>query len=84
MLALMHRCVLNKLSDTFLNRSVGHVAVSGYSMVSKRDRRAGDCEQDKQRGGIALFALSAIAQNAILLQHSESHERSWHILHADL
>ena len=72
------------LNETFLNRSIGHVAVSCYSLVSRRDRRAGDCERDKRGGGIALFALSAVAQNITLLQHSESYERSWHILHADL
>ena len=51
-------------------------------MVEKK--RRGDCERDGRGGGVALFALDSIAENITLLEHSESHERSWHILHSDL
>ena len=66
------------LNETFLDKSIESVAISGYSLISRRDRRDG-CG-----GGIALFALSEIAENITLLEHSERHERSWHILHADI
>ena len=60
------------------------MAVRSYSPLSKRDRRAGNYEQDKRGGGITLFVLSAVAKNIVLLEYLKSHERSYNILHADL
>ena len=60
------------------------MAVRSYSPLSKRDRRAGNYEQDKRGGGITLFVLSAVAKNITLLEYLKSHERICHILYADL
>ena len=66
------------LNETFLDKSVHAIRIAGYSVISRRDRR------DGAGGGIALFARVSVSESITLLEHSATHERSWHILHADL
>ena len=66
------------LNETFLDPSTEEVCISGYSLISRRDRYEG------RGGGIAVFASSAIADNVTLLKHSDTHERSWHTIHSDI
>ena len=69
------------INETWLQRSVEEIAVGGYTLVSRLDRRDG-----RAGGGIALFALPTVASSVTLLEHAgdESHERSWLAIHADL
>ena len=65
------------INESFLDKSIAEVSVSGYRLVSRRDRR------DGSHGGILLFAMDAVANSVTLLRHSESDERSWHVVHSD-
>ena len=69
------------LNETHLQRTVTELTLGGYSLVSRLDRRDG-----RKQGGIALFALPEVASSITLLEHAadETHERSWHAIHADL
>jgi len=69
------------LNETFLNQSVpvGAPALSTYSQVSRRDRKDG-----RQGGGIALYALVAIAKSLVHVGDSDNYEKAWHILHSNL
>ena len=66
------------LTETFLDDSVPVACLSGYQLISRRDRR------DRFGGGIALFALDAIAASVVHLDDSPTHERAWYILHTDI
>ena len=50
--------------------------LTGYTLVSQRNRRDG-----RKGGGVALFVKDEHACCVNLLQHSETHERSWHLVH---
>ena len=69
------------LNETHLQRTVAELTLGGYSLVSRLDRRDG-----RQKGGIALFALPEVASCITMLEHAvdDTHERSWHVIHADL
>ena len=67
------------LNETFLNRSIEKISLTGYEVVSRRDRT-----DQSGFGGIALFARQNIAPFVTLLEHSEENERSWHVIHSDI
>ncbi len=67
------------INETFLNREVEQVDLSGYELVSRRDR-----QDESGWGGIALFALPIVAPYVTLLEHSSVFERSWHVIHSDV
>ena len=64
------------LNETFLDKSVLSIALSGYVLLSRRD---GDCNG----GGIAIFIHDSLASSAVLAEHSEKAERSWIYVHTD-
>ena len=64
------------VTETFLDASVGDVSLSGYDLISRRDRDDG-----RVCGGIAVFALKSISQNVIHIESCTDSERSWHIVH---
>ena len=70
------RPLLVALTETWLDASTAGVCLTGYSVVSRRDRADG-----RQGGGVALLAASAFADNVVFTAHSDGHERSWHIVH---
>ena len=67
------------VTETFLDPSVLAVSISGYKLISRLDRRDG-----RRCGGIALFAVTAIADRIVHTGDSDDHERSWHTLHSNL
>ena len=73
------RPLLVALTETWLDASTGAVCLTGYSLISWRDRGDG-----RQGGGVALFAASAFADNVVFIAHSDGYERSWHILHTSV
>ena len=73
------RPLLVALTETWLDASTGAVCLTGYSLISRRDRGDG-----RQGGGVALFAASAFADNVVFIAHSGGYERSWRILHTSV
>lgn len=65
------------ITETLLDASVATSSLSGYTLVSRLDRRTG------RGGGIMLFARVDIACSVVHIADSETFERSWHILHSD-
>ena len=68
------------VTETWLDRTVDSIALSGYHLVSRLDRREG---QRRDRGGIALFALDGFELSIVHVGNSDKDERSWHVIHAD-
>ena len=66
------------LTETLLNESAadGLVQLTGYRLVSRRDRRDG-----RKGGGVAFFVKEEHKNCVNLLQHSDTSERSWHLVH---
>ena len=67
------------VTETWLDESTKAWTLSGYTRVSRLDRRVGH----PGRGGIALFALDRFAENIVHIADSPVDERSWHIIHCD-
>ena len=67
------------LNETFLDQSVVEIAVPGYQLVARLDRRDG-----RQGGGVAVFALEVYAAQVTHLADSEHDERAWLLIHSDL
>ena len=65
------------INETFLDKSTKDVVLAGYTVVSRSDR------VDGSGGGILLFAANKVHDCITFLEHSDSHERSWHAIHAD-
>ena len=61
------------LNETFLHRAVERISLTGYTLVSRLDRR-----DNSEYGGIALFARANIALYVIFLEDSGLDERFWH------
>ena len=68
----------NLHQETFLDKVVEHIMLKGYALIAQRDRN-----DERQGGGIAAFAASAIAEHVASIQSSADAERSWFMLHAD-
>ena len=66
------------LNETFLGRSIKSIKLSGYSSLSRLDRRTG-----QKGGGIAVLILDESAAYCISLGRSDTYERSWHRIHTD-
>ena len=64
------------LTETHLDPSVGEIALTGYDLISRRDR-----EDGRTGGGIAVFALKAISSSIVHIESSTDSERAWHIVH---
>ena len=64
------------LTETLLDESVGEVTLTGYTLVSRRERRDG-----RKGGGIVLFVKTDTKGSMNLLEHSDCSERSWHLVH---
>ena len=75
---LPNRPSIITLNETFLDKSVEHIQISGYLLVSRRDRT------EREGGGIALFCLHKIFDLINHLSNSIEFERSWFTLHTDL
>ena len=75
----LHRPAIVSVTESWLSKKVGSVMISGYTRVSRLDRRNGKPD----RGGIALFARDDFAENVVHIGDSPSDERSWHIVHCD-
>ena len=69
------------LNETFLDEGVrdDQVWLGGYTLASRRDRQDG-----RGGGGVLCFVADRFAQHIVLREHSEIHERSWHIIHSDI
>ena len=67
------------LTETLLNKSAGDglVQLTGYSLVSRRDR-----EDGRKGGGVALFVKTEHKHCVNLLQQLDTSERSWHLIHS--
>ena len=63
------------LTETHLDVSCAHPAVSGYSLIARRDR-------DAHGGGVAIFAADAVADVAALCHRSIDTELVWITVHA--
>ena len=66
------------VNETFLDRTLEHLTLEGYTLVARRDRNDG-----RQGGGIAALAASDIAERVTLIQSSDDAERFWLMVHAD-
>lgn len=62
------------VNETKLDKSTETLKLPGYTLCSRRDRSSG-------AGGVALFAKDGLAQTVVHLADSETHERSWHLVH---
>ena len=62
------------LNETFLDKSVEELSVTGYECVARKDREDG-------WGGVAVYAATKIASRTVLLKISGSAERCWLCLH---
>ena len=60
------------LNETFLNQAVEHIALEGYSLVTRRDRSDG-----RSGGGVVVFAIDSIAERVALIATSDSAEKCW-------
>ena len=67
------------MTETWLCRKTKALTLTGYTRVSRLDRRVGRPD----RGGIALFAKDEFAENIVHVGDSPVDERSWHIVHCD-
>ena len=80
------------LNETKLDKATPDTKLKliNYVLVSRRDRRE-DRKANKKAlkrrgegqggGGVALFARRDCASSMVFLEHSETHERSWHTVH---
>ena len=66
------------LTETLLDKSVKHIDLYGYALVSRRDRDDG-----RQGGGIALYCRPSLQNSITHLSDSKTCERSWHMLHTN-
>ena len=67
------------ITVTWLKSNTEHITLTGYTLISRRDRSDG-----RQGGGIALFALNAVASQVVHVADSITYERSWYIIHTDV
>jgi len=65
------------INETKLDVSVADIHISGYTLVSRRDR--GDCNHG---GGVAVFVLDSFSAHVTFLEDSTVAERSWHLIHS--
>ena len=63
------------LTETWLNRALGSISLSRYSLVSRRDRG------EQMGGGIELFVRTDSLNGIVHLVDSWLSERSWYLLH---
>ena len=68
------------ITETFLDASTTNISLSGYTLVSRLDRRVGFAKS----GGIALFVLNTLTSRFLHVSDSEQSERSWHVFHTDI
>ena len=68
------------MTQTLLDASTTTIALVGYELVSRLDRRIGF----PKSCGIALFVRTEFVDRLVHVADSEIHERSWHILHSDI
>ena len=64
-------------NETFLNKSIEHICVEGYSLVGRRDR------EGQFGGGVAIFAKLEHIERITLLHKSADAERLWCLVHSD-
>ena len=67
------------ISEAWLDKSIGNIALVGYRSVGRHDRQDG-----RQGGGVILFARDCYADNVTLIEKSEDAERLWATVHSDL
>ena len=67
------------LTETFLDASTSSPTLSGYDVVSRRDRGGG-----RHGGGVILFARRAVCRQIAHVGTSDEFERTWHVLHTDV
>ena len=73
------------LNETKLDQSTESLTLDNYVLVSRRDRQEGQRPtKTRHGGGVALFARTDCASTVVLLEHSGTHERSWHLVHTAL
>ena len=68
------------ITESWLDKTVGHVTLSGYHCVAKLDQRQGI---RTDRGGIALFVRDRFHNSVVHIADSDLDERSWFVIHAD-
>ena len=81
-LALLDFPLFVALNETKLDQSTESVKLEGYVLVSRRDRENQRATKKSHGGGVALFARADCASRVVLLEHSATHERSWHLVHS--
>ena len=65
------------VNETFLDRTVEHIILEGYTVIARLDRSDG-----RKCGGIAALALTNIAERITLVESSQKAERFWFLIHA--
>ena len=69
------------VNETFLDKAVEQIELEGFKVVGRRDRsHNGD---DRNCGGVIVFAKTEIADLVTLLLTSEASERMWFQIHAE-
>ena len=64
------------LTTTHLDHSVREIVLTGYELISRRDR-----EDGRAGGVIAVSALKEISTSIVHLETSTDSEHAWHIVH---
>jgi len=74
----VHKPHIVLIQESWLNKSIEHVSIANYTLLSRRDR-----SDTENRGGIIAFVRNDVRQ-AVHYSDSEHAERSWHLLHLDI
>ena len=74
----VHKPHIVLIQESWLNKSIEHVSIANYSLLSRRDR-----SDTENRGGIIAFVRSDVRQ-VVHYSDSEHAERNWHLLHLDI
>ena len=81
-LSLLNFPMFVAVNETKLDKSTENFSLENYILVSRRDGREGQRATKKRHGGgVALFVRTDCAATVTLPEHSETHERSWHLVH---
>ena len=68
------------ITESCLDKIVGHATLLGYHCVARLGRRQGI---RTDRGGIALFVRDGFHNSVVHIADSNLDQRSWFVIHAD-
>ena len=66
------------ITESWLDKTVGHANLTGYHCVARLDGRQGI---RTELGGIALFVRNGFHNSVVHIADSDLDERSWFVIH---